>query len=308
VFTNLTQDHLDFHGDMESYFEAKATLFRSLGRDAAAVLNAGDPSSRQLRELTAASVLTFGAGEVAGGDTDPDVRVVHADFGRSGTRARLVTPAGSLDVQSHLPGRRNLENVAAAATAALALGVELEQIAAGVEALQDVPGRWERIDCGQPFDVVVDFAHTDDALRKLLGAARELGPKRLITVFGCGGDRDGGKRPLMGEAAASGSDVVILSSDNPRGEDPQAIADQAQAGIDAACRSMKDREIECHQILDRGEAIRFAIGLAQPGDMVVIAGKGHEDVQVIGNRSCPFDDREHCRSALGERFGGQGRG
>jgi UDP-N-acetylmuramoyl-L-alanyl-D-glutamate--2,6-diaminopimelate ligase len=175
-----------------------------------------------------------------------------------------------------------------------------------VAALPVVPGRWERIDCGQPFEIIVDFAHTDDALRKLLVAVRELEPARIITVFGCGGDRDHGKRPLMGEAAAQGSDVVILSSDNPRGENPQTIADDAQHGIDAVRRSA-GRSIECHQILDRGEAIRFAVSLAQPGDAVVIAGKGHENVQVIGDRSPAFDDREQCRAALAERFGGGDR-
>jgi len=150
---------------------------------------------------------------------------------------------------------------------------------------------------------VVDFAHTDDALRKLLAAVRALQPARIITVFGCGGDRDRSKRSLMGEAAATGSDVVILSSDNPRGEDPHAIADHTQRGIDAA-----GADIEMHRILDRGEAIRFAIELARPGDTVVIAGKGHENVQIIRGRSFSFDDREQCRSALERRFGGGDRG
>jgi UDP-N-acetylmuramoyl-L-alanyl-D-glutamate--2,6-diaminopimelate ligase len=297
VFTNLTQDHLDFHRDMESYFAAKAALFRSLSADATAVLNADDARSDELRRLTAASVLTYGSAPSAG------VRLLEAVYENSGTRARMATPSGELELHCHLPGPRNMENVMAAAAAALSLGVDLEAIATGVAALQTVPGRWERIDCGQPFEVVVDFAHTDDALRKLLAAVRALQPARIITVFGCGGDRDRGKRPLMGEAAATGSDVVILSSDNPRGEDPQAIADDTQAGIDAA-----GRDIEMHQIPDRGEAIRFAIGLAQPGDTVVIAGKGHENVQVIGDRSSSFDDREHCRSSLEQRFGGGDRG
>jgi len=297
VFTNLTQDHLDFHRDMESYFAAKALLFRSLSADAVAVLNADDARSQELRRLTAASVLTYGNAKGA------DVRLLEAAYEDCGTRARMATPAGEMELYCHLPGPRNMENVMAAAGAALSLNVKLDAIATGVEALHTVPGRWERIDCGQPFEVVVDFAHTDDALRKLLAAVRALQPARIITVFGCGGDRDRGKRPLMGEAAASGSDVVILTSDNPRGESPQAIADHAQAGIDAAgC------DIEMHQILDRGEAIRFAIESAQPGDTVVIAGKGHENVQVIRGRSSSFDDREQCRSALAERLGGGDRG
>ncbi len=297
VFTNLTQDHLDFHRDMETYFAAKAVLFRSLSADATAVLNADDARSDELGRLTAASVLTYGSTPGAG------VRLLEAAYKNSGTRARMATPAGELELHCRLPGPRNMENVMAATAAALSLGVDLEVIATGVAALQTVPGRWERIDCGQPFEVVVDFAHTDDALRKLLAAVRALQPARIITVFGCGGDRDRGKRPLMGEAAATGSDVVILSSDNPRGEDPQAITDDAQAGIDAT-----GRDIETHQILDRGEAIRFAIGLAQPGDTVVIAGKGHENVQVIGDRFSPFDDREQCRLALEPRFGSGDRG
>lgn len=297
VFTNLTQDHLDFHRDMDSYFAAKSVLFRSLPANATAVLNADDARCSELRRMTAANALTYGTAPGA------DVHVLEAAYRSSGTRARAATPAGELDLHCHLPGPRNLENAMAAAAAALALGVNLETIAAGVAALRTVPGRWERIDCGQPFEVVVDFAHTDDALRQLLTAVRKLDPARIITVFGCGGDRDRGKRPLMGEAAATGSDVVILSSDNPRGENPQVIADHAQAGIDAA-----GRDIETHQILDRAEAIRFAIGLAQPGDTVVIAGKGHETVQLIGGRTSSFDDREQCRSALEKRFDGGDRG
>lgn len=297
VFTNLTHDHLDFHRDMESYFAAKATLFRSLPANASAVLNANDARSTELRRLTAASVLTYG--DAAGAD----VRLLEATYENCGTRARLATPAGELELYCHLAGPRNLENVMAAAAAALSLDVNLEAITIGVEALHSVPGRWERIECGQPFQVVVDFAHTDDALRKLLAAVRALQPARIITVFGCGGDRDRSKRSLMGEAAATGSDVVILSSDNPRGEDPHAIADHTQRGIDAA-----GADIEMHRILDRGEAIRFAIELARPGDTVVIAGKGHENVQIIRGRSFSFDDREQCRSALERRFGGGDRG
>ncbi len=300
IFTNLSQDHLDFHGDMDAYFNAKATLFEGLGTDATAVLNADDPRCRELRDRTSASVLTFGTG------VDADIHVIEATYERSSTRARLATPQGSLEVTCKLPGRRNLENVMAALGAGLALSIDREALVAGVESLAGVPGRFERIDCGQPFEVIVDFAHTDDALRKLLETVRDLRPARIITLFGCGGERDRAKRPLMGAAAAAGSDIVVLSSDNPRREDPEIIADGAQEGIDAARKSAGDN-LEVHRILDRREAIRFAIGLAQPGDAVVIAGKGHESTQIIKSRSLPFDDREEARAALGERFGGGAR-
>jgi UDP-N-acetylmuramoyl-L-alanyl-D-glutamate--2,6-diaminopimelate ligase len=300
IFTNLSRDHMDFHRDMESYFEVKASMFEGLGPDAVAILNADDARFEDLRRRTRAEVLSFGASE------DADVRAEGAEFLSTGTRAQLLGPWGELPVACHLPGQRNLENVMAAATAALALAVEPAAIAAGVGALKAVPGRFEPVRYGQPFEVIVDFAHTDDALRKLLAAVRSLEPARIVTVFGCGGSRDKTKRPLMGEAAAAGSDVVILSSDNPRAEDPEAIADDAQVGVERACRLSK-RPIQFHRILDRREAIRFAIAQAQPGDAVVIAGKGHENFQIIGNRRLPFDDRDECRAALEERFPGGDR-
>jgi UDP-N-acetylmuramoyl-L-alanyl-D-glutamate--2,6-diaminopimelate ligase len=295
VFTNLTRDHLDHHRDMDAYFAAKAKLFESLRPSDTAVLNAGDPRAAALRARTAARVVTYGHGD------DCDVRPLACRTSFSGTTARLRTPAGELAIESSLPGRPNLENVMAAAAAALALGVGPEAIGAGVAGVAGVPGRFERLRAGQPYEVIVDYAHTDDALRNLLGAVRALGPERVITVFGCGGDRDREKRPLMGEAAASGSDAVILTSDNPRGEDPAAIAAAAEAGVRRVIAA--GRRIDFEVVLDRRRAIARALDLARPGDAVVIAGKGHEREQILAGRTLPFDDREVCRALLRERAG-----
>ena len=225
VFTNLSRDHLDFHRDMDSYWNTKASLFESMSAESVAVLNLDDPRVAAVRGRTSARVLGFGS------SPDADVRPLESSFDFSGCRARLATPAGELQVTSQLPGRHNLQNLIAAVTAGLALEVEPAVITAAIESLQGVPGRFERILCGQPFEVLVDYAHTDDALRNLLRSVRDLSPSRILTVFGCGGERDVDKRPLMGEAAAELSDVVILTSDNPRGEDPEIIADGAEEGI-----------------------------------------------------------------------------
>jgi UDP-N-acetylmuramoyl-L-alanyl-D-glutamate--2,6-diaminopimelate ligase len=300
VFTNLSQDHLDFHRDMDSYFAAKATLFTSLPPEATAVINADDPRAATLRERTPARTLSFGMAE------DCDVRLLesHSDF--TGSTGRLRTPKGEIRIASALPGRPNLWNVMAAAATALALGTEPEAITAGVERLPGVPGRFERMLDDGPFEVIVDFAHTDDALRNLLATIRSLSPARVITLFGCGGDRDRGKRPRMGEAAVEGSDVVVLTSDNPRSEDPDAIADDAEVGVRRALAATK-RTVEFHRNIDRRAAIEFAITLARPGDAVVIAGKGHENTQTIGSRTSRFDDREICRAVLARRSrGGSG--
>jgi UDP-N-acetylmuramoyl-L-alanyl-D-glutamate--2,6-diaminopimelate ligase len=316
VFTNLTQDHLDFHGTMEAYFDAKAILFRDLSGAAVAVLNADDPHARRLRSLTKARVVTFGQAEGA------DVRLasVHAAVTGTGivlevaaglgpegggaidgTAGHRAPPAGRLEVRSPLLGRPNALNMAAAAAAALALGVGREAVARGLESVTGVPGRFERIDEGQPFTVLVDYAHTDDALKNLLLAVRDLRPRRVVTVFGCGGDRDRGKRPLMGFAAATGSDVVVVTSDNPRSEDPMAIIEEILPGTrrsfigDPCGQTGKER---CLVIPDRKEAIRRALSLAEEGDCVVIAGKGHETYQILGERTIPFDDREVARELL----------
>ena len=300
VFTNLSQDHLDFHGDMESYFGTKAVLFESLNAEDTAVINADDPRARSLRSRTRARVVTYGS---AG---DCDVRPLSWSSDVSGTSARLATPAGEISLASSLPGRPNLDNVMAAVAAGLALGADAAAIRAGIDGTTGVPGRFERVLGGQPFEVIVDYAHTDDALRNLLATVRSLEPARVITVFGCGGDRDRDKRPLMGEAAASGSDVVILTSDNPRGEVPDEIAAGAEEGIRRAVRG--GRSVDFEMELDRHRAIARALSIARPGDAVVIAGKGHEREQIIGDDVLPFDDREVCREILAARAGRRDRG
>jgi UDP-N-acetylmuramoyl-L-alanyl-D-glutamate--2,6-diaminopimelate ligase len=253
VFTNLTQDHLDFHGTMEEYFESKRRLFAQADR---AVVNVGDEYGQRLTaELPDA--ITFGPGDAL----------------------------GELDLK--LPGRFNIENALAAIAAARALGVGEKAIKQGIEAVDRVPGRFDRVDEGQPFTVFVDYAHTPGALETALEAARELGRGgRVICVFGAGGDRDRAKRPLMGQVVAELADLSLVTSDNPRSEDPAAIAAEVVDGLDL--------EVE----LDRRRAIERALDLARPGDVVVIAGKGHEQGQEIGGRKLPFDDRQVAREAL----------
>jgi UDP-N-acetylmuramoyl-L-alanyl-D-glutamate--2,6-diaminopimelate ligase len=306
VFTNLTQDHLDFHGTMVEYLETKARLFRELDPGAAAVLNADDPHADRIKEVTRARVVTFGEADRA------DVRIAAARPTTTGTEVTLAVAPGlegpaapsTLALRSPLLGRPNASNVAAAAALGLALGVPRRAIARGVESVRGVPGRFERIDLDQPFDVLVDYAHTDDALRNLLRAVRELGPRRILTVFGCGGDRDRGKRPLMGFAAAEGSDLVVVTSDNPRGEDPLAIIEEILPGVRRAIGGDERGPLDparCLVIPDRKEAIGRALSLAAAGDCVVIAGKGHETYQFLRDRTVPFDDREVARDLLKRR-------
>ena len=328
VFTNLTQDHLDYHGTMERYLEAKAILFRGLAPTAVAVLNADDPASERLRALTAARVVTFG--ESAGAD----VRIIEREVSATGTRIALaigpgVEPAASgarpaaavagatraaptagagatLRFDSPLLGAPNARNLAAAAAAALALGLPRADVARGLEAATGVPGRFERVDDGAPFLVLVDYAHTDDALANALRTVRDLSPRRVITVFGCGGDRDRAKRPKMGFAAASLSDVVIVTSDNPRSEDPKAIIEDILPGVRKALGGDERAAMPEGRVVvepDRREAIRRAIALARDGDCVLIAGKGHETYQILGERTVPFDDRQVAREALLGRDG-----
>jgi len=275
AFTNLSQDHLDFHETMEKYFAAKRRLFLA-GDETPAAINIDDAYGRRLaadlRALGQEQVLTFGRAP------DADLRPDEIELGAEGTRIRL----GKLELRSPLCGAFNAENLLTAAAVSRLLGIEDDQIAAGVAALKGVPGRFEAVDQDQPFTVVVDYAHTPDALARLLSAARELARGKLICVFGCGGDRDREKRPLMGEIAAALSDVAIITSDNPRSEEPQAIIDDILAGVEE-----KTVEVE----LDRRAAIEQALAQAREGDVVVIAGKGHEQGQEIGGRVLPFDDR-----------------
>jgi UDP-N-acetylmuramoyl-L-alanyl-D-glutamate--2,6-diaminopimelate ligase len=294
VFTNLTRDHLDYHHSMEEYFAAKQMLFEGCGTDAprAAVLNIDDEYGRKLVGASrnrGSRVITYAwsAGDLHARDVQ---------IGSQGTRFDLATPGGTVAMFSPLIGRVNVYNILAAAGAALARECSTKEIAAGIAALTRVPGRFERVDCGQPFTVVVDYAHTDDAVRNLTSLAREFvtqaGLKgRVITVFGCGGDRDRSKRPLMGEAAGRGSDFVMLTSDNPRSEDPLAIMNDAVVGLQ---RSGTKYAMEP----DRTTAISLAIAEARPADIVLVAGKGHEKMQISREGAIPFDDVEVCRTVL----------
>jgi UDP-N-acetylmuramoyl-L-alanyl-D-glutamate--2,6-diaminopimelate ligase len=287
VFTNLTRDHLDFHGDMNRYFAAKRILFDALLReDGWAILNADDDRTPGLTATTRGRVWTYGL------DRPADLRARDVVLSLEGTRFQVDSPAGSFEIQTPLLGRFNVQNLLAAFGAALALGVPPETAILGLASLAGVPGRLERVAVGQDFTVVVDYAHTDDALKNLLETVRELRPRRIITVFGCGGDRDRTKRPLMGAVAARLSDVVVVTSDNPRSEPPEAILEEIQRGMNGTRRAQR------HVIVDRREAIGRALGMAGPGDAVVIAGKGHETYQVLRDRTVPFDDRQVAREAL----------
>ena len=290
VFTNLSRDHLDFHKTMDAYFAAKEEMF--LGQDAppprTAVLNADDPWARRIRLRPETRALWYSA---SGGRAELQARNAESGFG--GLRFDVEHEGRRYPVRSALAARVNVANILAAFGAGLALGFPPEEILRGIEDCRAVPGRFERIDEGQPFFVAVDYAHTDDALRNTLKAARELKPGRIVTVFGCGGDRDREKRPLMGQAAGELSDFVVLTSDNPRSEDPLAIINDALVGL-----RRTDTPHVCEA--DREKAIRRAIGEAGPRDLVVIAGKGHEDYQIFKDGRIHFDDREVARKVLRE--------
>jgi UDP-N-acetylmuramoyl-L-alanyl-D-glutamate--2,6-diaminopimelate ligase len=287
VFTNLTRDHLDFHGDMDAYFAAKQRLFsHHLDPKGRAILNAEDDRSEALRAISPAPVWTYGI------DCAADVQAHDVELSLEGSRFQVRSPAGDFEIQSALVGRFNVQNLLAACAAALAHGVPRETVAKGLASVAGVPGRLERVQAGQPFTVIVDYAHTDDALKNLLETVRQLNPRRLITVFGCGGDRDRTKRPLMGAVASRLSDVVIVTSDNPRSEPPEAILEEIQRGMNGG------RKAERHAIVDRRDAIARALEIAGPGDAVVIAGKGHETYQQLRDRTVPFDDRQVARDLL----------
>jgi UDP-N-acetylmuramoyl-L-alanyl-D-glutamate--2,6-diaminopimelate ligase len=289
VFTNLTRDHLDYHKDFEHYYEAKRRLFEGLGTPPPqwAVINLDDPWGRRLLDVPCPHRLTYGM------NSNAQVKVKHLDHRHNGLEGTIVTPAGKLQLASSLVGRANLANILAAIAASIAYGIPLEKIEEGLKDLKSVPGRFERIDEGQPFLVVVDYAHTDDALRNVLSTARELTRNRLIVVFGCGGERDRAKRPLMGEAAGSLSDLAVLTSDNPRSEDPLLIISDALVGLQKAGKPYWAE-------VDRETAIRKAVEEAREGDVVVLAGKGHETYQILKDRTIPLDDREVARKILRE--------
>ncbi len=285
VFTNLTRDHLDFHGTLEEYAAAKRLLFAPKEGPAPqwAVLNAEDPFSATVPPIT--HTVLYGLGQGAA------LRAEKIESGFDGLRFDLCWKDARQPIQSPLVGRINVLNILAAAGAALSYGLDLASIARGIAACQSVPGRFERVDCGQPFLVVVDYAHTDDALRNVIQIARQLGSGRVIALFGCGGDRDRSKRPLMGMAAGELSDYVVLTSDNPRSEDPLAIMNDALVGLR---RFDTPHSVEP----DRARAIRMAIEQAAPGDIVLLTGKGHETVQIFKDRTIHFDDRETAREVL----------
>jgi UDP-N-acetylmuramoyl-L-alanyl-D-glutamate--2,6-diaminopimelate ligase len=286
VFTNLTRDHLDFHRTMDEYAAAKRLLFSPVDAPAPAwaVLNRGDAASAEMVNEES-NVLWYGVS----GDVQLRAENVRTSF--DGLHFDLCHESARQPIESALAGRINVLNILAASGAAISYGIDLGTIARGVAACRAVPGRFERIDCGQPFLVAVDYAHTDDALRNVIQVAREMTKGRVITLFGCGGDRDRAKRPLMGMAAGELSDFVVLTSDNPRSEDPLDIINDALVGL---------RRFDTPHIAepDRAKGIRLALEEARPGDVVLIAGKGHEPYQVLKGQTIHFDDREMARDIL----------
>jgi UDP-N-acetylmuramoyl-L-alanyl-D-glutamate--2,6-diaminopimelate ligase len=296
IFTNLTQDHLDYHGTMEKYLAAKARLFEGVGTPPprVAVINMDDPYGPAMKKaFRGGELITYGIGQPEATHCAFNIR-----YTSTGTTFAFDTPLDNVPIQSPLCGRVNVANLLAAMCAALARGMTLEQIAAAAHELKQAPGRFQAVpgSAEAGFTVVVDYAHTDDALRNLIALARELVKERggrVITLFGCGGDRDRTKRPRMGRAAAEGSDLVVLTSDNPRSEEPMAIIDEALAGV---------RETTTEYIVEPGRAaaIALAIRAARAGDIVLLAGKGHEKVQVLGDRTIPFDDVVVAENSLKE--------
>ena len=285
VFTNLSQDHLDLHATMEDYFDAKRRLFTP-EHARHAVVNADDPWGRRLLEDPAIATTSYGI------DAAADVRANDVSVDAGGATVVI----GGVSVRTALRGRFNVENVLAALAAAQVVGIGLDVGARGVGEVQRVPGRMEPVDAGQDFTVVVDYAHTPDSIHNVLRGARGSAEGRVIVVFGCGGDRDRAKRPMMGQAAAEDADLVIVTNDNPRSEDPLAIIDEITSGIPDGAAAIVEP--------DRAAAIERAIDAARPGDVVVVAGKGHETTQEIDGMLLPFDDREVARAALARRSSG----
>ncbi|HEY3307705.1 MAG TPA: UDP-N-acetylmuramoyl-L-alanyl-D-glutamate--2,6-diaminopimelate ligase [Desulfuromonadaceae bacterium] len=317
IFSNLTRDHLDYHGTMEDYLAAKLRLFSELLRPDAtkslrwAVVNMDDAYGAIVAEHAACQVLTYGI------SYQGDVRVNDVISSVTGIQGTLVTPKGEIGFSSRLIGRFNLSNILAAAAAGIALDLPLSAIKAGIEEHSTVPGRVERVANNRGITLLVDYAHTGDALQNVLSTVKELATRRIITVFGCGGDRDKGKRPIMGRVAAELSDLAIVTSDNPRTEDPLTILEQIRTGIIAPAASHENQEHKFHEytpeelnngftkkgfiiLENRREAIRLAVRLAGPGDIVLLAGKGHENYQIIGHTKHHFDDREEAAAALAE--------
>ncbi len=302
VFTNLTQDHLDFHGSLEEYFRAKTQLFTGLMTGSnkpgtkRAIVNIDDPRGVELCEMIQAPKWTYSL------TVPSDLRAEQVRMQIGGTTFVAVTPHGSIEIETQLVGEYNIYNLLAAIGVALHEGLSLLDIQQAIRAIPNVPGRFERIEGGQTFSVVVDYAHTDDALDRLLTAAQTLKVGRILTVFGCGGDRDRGKRPKMGKVAAQKSDLVFLTSDNPRTEDPLKIIQEVEVGIQEGQKT-SNGATGYSVYPDRAVAIEAAIREAKAGDMVLIAGKGHEDYQIIGTQRHHFDDREIARAAIQKVLG-----
>jgi UDP-N-acetylmuramoyl-L-alanyl-D-glutamate--2,6-diaminopimelate ligase len=297
LFTNLTRDHLDYHGDMDAYLAAKRLLFeRHLRADGHAIVNLDDDRAGEIARASRGTVWTYSLGNPKADLLAEDVRL-----SLDGTRFRARTPAGVLELETPLVGLFNVQNALGALGAGLALGLAPDAVRKGIASLRGVPGRMERVVAGQDFTVLVDYAHTDDALKNLLETVRGLKPRRVVTVFGCGGDRDRTKRPLMGAVAARLSDVVILTSDNPRSEPPEAILEEIRRGIPPA------RAADTLVVPDRRDAISRALEMGREGVVVVIAGKGHEPHQVLRDRTVPFDDRQVARDVLARLAGAGGK-
>lgn len=296
VFTNLSQDHLDFHADLEEYYRAKEGLFISRAQGGlearAAAINIDDPYGRRLLDKTAGHVLTFGASEEA------DLRGELLEAGLQRSRVRLTYNGLQWEAGTALTGRFNLHNILGALGACILLGLDPESSLDGILSHPGVPGRFQPVDEGQDFAVLVDYAHTPDSLHRVLEAAREISGDRVIAVFGCGGDRDRGKRPMMGEIAVQEADFAFITSDNPRSEDPLSIIADIERGAHAAASAAPYTVIA-----DRREAIQAAVHEARSGDVVVIAGKGHEQGQIFSDRVVPFDDVEETKHALKQRAG-----
>lgn len=285
VFTNLTADHLDFHDDMEDYFAAKVRLFEE-SEVAHCLINNDDIFGRRLKEKTGSKTLLFGMEE---GDIRPDGKV---NLGEWGSQFSLFTPWGRVEVDSQLPGLFNVSNLMAAVGVCGLLGLDADSISNGIRQVHKVPGRFEKIDKGQPYMALVDYAHTPDALDNLLQNVRELARGKVILIFGCGGDRDRTKRPLMGEIAETLADVIFVTSDNPRTEDPEKIIDDIYCGISSENPAVK-------RVSDRREAIGLGVDEAEAGDVLVVAGKGHENYQIIGKKTLPFSDADELALAIG---------
>jgi UDP-N-acetylmuramoyl-L-alanyl-D-glutamate--2,6-diaminopimelate ligase len=310
VFTNLSRDHLDYHRDMDEYFEAKSRLFTDYLVDSAkshkaAVIYGDDPRGPELMERArAAGLQVWSYGDSARWDVHP----LGVEKDVAGLRGKIQARDRVVEFSSPLIGAANLQNIMGAAAAGYALGLDSEAIALGIRQLNSVPGRLEKVANDLGIAILVDYAHTPDALEKVLGALRPLTRGKIITVFGCGGDRDRGKRPLMGEIAARLSDVVVVTSDNPRTEEPGVILSEVENGVKKTRlerlseSTLKTRSGYCVEA-DRREAIRIALSAAAPGDAVLIAGKGHEDYQILGTTKIHFDDREAAREELAQRAG-----